>query len=85
MISKEVEIMNLKTPTMFNRPMKKVKEYKHFILFEDEKTKIKECFQIWDLTHKNNRNSNDNILTKQNIKSDNRLITLIKEKFEKSG
>ena len=43
--------MYLKTPMMFGRPMKKVKEYPHFVLFVDEKTGIRECFQYWDLTH----------------------------------
>ncbi len=43
--------MYLKTPMMFGRPMKKVKEYPHFVLFVDEKTGIRECFQYWDLRH----------------------------------
>lgn len=43
--------MYMKTPMMFGRPMKKVKEYPHFVEFIDEKTGIRECFQYWDLTH----------------------------------
>ena len=43
--------MYMKTPMMFGRPMKKVKEYPHFVLFVDEKTGIKESYQYWDLTH----------------------------------
>lgn len=43
--------MYMKTPMMFGRPMKKVKEYPHFVLFIDEKTGARECFQYWDLTH----------------------------------
>lgn len=43
--------MYMKTPKMFGRPMKKVKEYPRFVLFIDEKTGIRECFQYWDLTH----------------------------------
>ena len=43
--------MYMKTPMMFGRPMKKVKEYPHFVLFVDEKLGIRECYQYWDLTH----------------------------------
>lgn len=43
--------MYLKTPRMFGRPMKKVKEYEHFVLYVDEITGIRESFQYWDLTH----------------------------------
>lgn len=43
--------MYLKTPKIFNRPMDKVEEYEHFVLFIDKKTGIRECFQYWDLTH----------------------------------
>ncbi len=42
----------MRIPTFNGRPMKKVQEYEHFILFIDEKTGIRQCFSIWDLTHK---------------------------------
>lgn len=83
--------MYLKTPTMNDRPMKKLKEYKHHILFVDEKTGIRECFQYWDLNHEivNYQvhaydDSGDLIPTnkkqtpiKNNIKNDNRLSKII--------
>lgn len=43
--------MYMRTPKIFGRPMKKVKEYEHFVMYVDEKTGIRECFQYWDLTH----------------------------------
>lgn len=40
----------LKNYPMFGKKrMKLVKKYKNFILFEDEKTKVKECFLFQDL------------------------------------
>ena len=38
--------MYMKTPMMFGRPMKKVKEYPHFVLFIDEKTVQWNVFNI---------------------------------------
>ncbi len=43
--------MYMKTPMMFGRPMKKVKEYEHHVVFVDEKLGIRQSFQYWDLTH----------------------------------
>ena len=43
--------MYMKTPMMFGRPMKKVQEYEHHVVFVDEKLGIRESFQYWDLTH----------------------------------
>lgn len=43
--------MYMKTPMMFGRPMKKIKEYEHHVVYEDEKLGIRQSFQYWDLTH----------------------------------
>ena len=51
MILKDVMTMYMKTPMMFGRPMKKVKEYEHHVVFVDEKLGIRQSFQYWDLTH----------------------------------
>lgn len=43
--------MKMRIPKYNGRPMKLVKKYKHFALFIDEKTGIRQCYQYWDLTH----------------------------------
>ncbi len=84
--------MKFRIPKMFGRPMKIVKKYKNFVLFIDEKTGIRECYQYYDLTHYVNENGDlikldydgNEILVderkfvpKQKIKNDLRLTKII--------
>lgn len=86
------DVMFMKNPIIFNRPMKKLKEYKNFVLFIDEKLGIRECFQYWDLKHEiidnkvyeydNNGklipvDSIKNKIPKNTIKTDNRLKNIM--------
>lgn len=43
--------MKIIIPKYNGRPMKLVKKYKHFAMFIDKKTGVKQCYQYWDLTH----------------------------------
>ena len=43
--------MYLKTPMMFGRPMRLVKKYPRFVLYEDVKTGVRQSYQYWDLMH----------------------------------
>lgn len=58
-------------PEYNGRPMKILKKYKHFILFIDEKTGIRECFQYWDL--KENKKELNNIPVQSETKSNKRV------------
>lgn len=74
----------MQTPTLFGRKMKKIKEYQHHILFEDEKTGIKECFLYYDLNFSKldtgeNIENNKPTENKVNVKNDSRLDEIIKE------
>ena len=81
----------MRTPTFYGRPMKKVKEYKNFIMFVDEKTNVRECYSYWDLTHwrvkgeyfvldfnGEVRKLETNKKEIKLIKNDNRLLEIIK-------
>lgn len=65
------------TPELFGRKMKKIKEYKHHVLYVDEKTNIRESFQYFDLTHSTEETQIIKQNPKTNIKNDNRLSSLI--------
>lgn len=84
--------MKMIIPKYNGRPMKLVKKYKHFAMFVDEKTGIRQCYQYWDLTHYINKNGkvvklNDNgdkslvnekkEIPKQKVKNDLRLSEII--------
>lgn len=84
--------MKMIIPKYNGRPMKLVKKYKHFAMFKDEKTGIRQCYQYWDLTHYVNEygevvklddKGNESIVDekkevpKQKVKNDLRLSEII--------
>jgi len=78
--------MKILMPKYNGRPMKFIKKYKSFILFIDEKTGIKECYQYWDLMQNINKkrdintfNDNNKKNARHNVKNDLRLSEIIKE------
>lgn len=72
------------TPTYNGRPMKKIKEYSHHVLFIDEKTKVRESFLYRDLIE-------DNPIIHQvykeqfSVRNDNRLMEIINKLNGKKG